>query len=66
MREQLNEYKGLSHQLTEEKQLLNEQMQALQSQLDATASESSHIIESLNSQLMTTQRELAESHQMLS
>ena len=54
LKEQLNEYKGLAHQLTEEKALINEQLDMLRDQLHTAQSQinqSDHIINSLNSQL---------------
>ena len=69
LKEQLNEYKGLTSQLTVEKHQLNEQVNAIQAKLDAQYNhldaqntQSNIIIESLNSQLMTSQKDLSESH----
>ena len=66
LKEQLVEYKGLAQQLQEEKLSLNARLHENVAYIDTAKTQNAEIIDSLNTQLQTTQTELAEAHQMLS
>ena len=66
LKEQLVEYKGLAQQLQEEKLSLNARLHENVAYIETAKTQNAEIIDSLNTQLQTTQTELAEAHQMLS
>ena len=66
LKEQLVEYKGLAQQLQEEKLSLNARLHENKAYIETAKTQNAEIIDSLNTQLQTTQTELAEAHQMLS